>query len=488
VRSAPPPQEEGPDVVLIGGAAAAVAAVGYFFWQKKNAGGSGAGAGADAPPVEGGMTLGEMGLSSAQMGGDAVPMGDNVPVGNASFAGMPTFTSEEDGAPAAPAAPRQIKGEFKRALREMMSEMRRFDTVDLHGRNLGDEGAQYISEALAFNDVATCIDFGANGIGAAGVAALCEALESNNALEMLSLASNNLCDEGAAVLAEYLKKDTTINTLNLNSSGIGDEGAAALAEMLKVNTTLTALELNNNSIDYEGTVALAEALAENSTLETFSISGNYVGGLGCKALANGLEKNAGIKGLQLNGNDIGDLGVAALCGALSKRETKLTNLDIGNNGFGFESGSHIAEYIATDESLTHLNLYMNELCDLGAIEIAKALKDNGGIETLDIGGNNILAAGAEALAVRAQGKQAHARVGAGVQPRGAQGVPGAGGGGQVPQQAHDVTNGLVQGHEGWRVVPRGCHQVQREPHHARLKRERAGGRGVRGFGAEPEHR
>ena len=47
------------------------------------------------------MTLGEMGLSSAQMGGDNVPMGDNVPVGNASFAGMPTFTSEEDGAPAA---------------------------------------------------------------------------------------------------------------------------------------------------------------------------------------------------------------------------------------------------------------------------------------------------------------------------------------------------------------------------------------------------
>ena len=100
---------------------------------------------------------------------------------------------------------------------------------------------------------------------------------------------------------------------------------------------MTALELNNNSIDYEGTVALAEALAENATLETFSISGNYVGGLGCKALANGLVKNVGVKGLQLNGNDIGDLGVAALCGALAERETKLTNLDVGNNGFGFEN-------------------------------------------------------------------------------------------------------------------------------------------------------
>ena len=55
-------------------------------------------------------------------------------------------------------------------------------------------------------------------------------------------------------------------------------------------------------------------------------------------------------------------------------------------------------YVKDDKNLTHLNLYMNELCDLGCIDIAKALKDNGAIETLDIGGNNILAPGAKALA------------------------------------------------------------------------------------------
>ena len=49
-------------------------------------------------------------------------------------------------------------------------------------------------------------------------------------------------------------------------------------------------------------------------------------------------------------------------------------LDVGNNGIGYEAGKFIADYIATDNDLTHLNLYMNELCDLGAIDIAKALK------------------------------------------------------------------------------------------------------------------
>jgi Ran GTPase-activating protein (RanGAP) involved in mRNA processing and transport len=49
--------------------------------------------------------------------------------------------------------------------------------------------------------------------------------------------------------------------------------------------------------------------------------------------------------LLLNGNDIGNLGIEPLCKALSERETKLTNLDVGNNGIGHEAGIHIADYI-----------------------------------------------------------------------------------------------------------------------------------------------
>ncbi len=324
--------------------------------------------------------------------GRAVPTGDNF-----FSAEMPMFAEPTNGFPAL-AKPRQISGEFKRVLRDMMGDLRRYSTVDLHGRNLGNEGAAYVSEALAFNDNATCVDFSANGIGDVGVVAICEALKSNHALEMLSLASNNLGDSATIQLAEYLKIDKTITTLNLNSSGIGDKGAAALADMLKVNTTLSALELNNNSIDYEGTCSLAEALVENSTLETLSLSGNYVGRMGASALANGLKMNSGIKGLFLNGNDIGNLGIQPLCRALSERDAKLTDLDVGNNGIGFEAGKFFADYIKQDSDLTHLNLYMNELCDLGATEIANALSDNCAIEVLDIGGNNILDAGAMALA------------------------------------------------------------------------------------------
>ena len=128
---------------------------------------------------------------------------------------------------------REISGEFKRQLRNMMSDMRRFSTVDLHGRNLGDDGTSYVSEALAFNDAVLCLDMSANGISERGVIAMCEALQNNACLEMLSLSSNNLQDAGTVALATYLETNPSINTLNLNSCGIGDAGAVALAKMLK---------------------------------------------------------------------------------------------------------------------------------------------------------------------------------------------------------------------------------------------------------------
>ena len=56
--------------------------------------------------------------------------------------------------------------------------------------------------------------------------------------------------------------------------------------------------------------------------------------------------------------------------------------------------------------LTSLNLYMNEIGDIGAEKIAEALKENKTLETLDIGGNNIYAMG---MGVRCTLKENNAR-------------------------------------------------------------------------------
>ena len=67
-------------------------------------------------------------------------------------------------------------------------------------------------------------------------------------------------------------------------------------------------------------------------------------------------------------------------------KTKLTNLDIGNNAIGPDSGAALCDYLKDDDALTHLNLYMNELSDDGAVKMSPALKDNATLKNLDIGG------------------------------------------------------------------------------------------------------
>ena len=390
----------GVDPVVIGAGAAALGAVGYFAWTKLRGGAGGGGAasvdggrgddgnvGGDAGSADvavEGMTLSAMGLSS---GGDVPVTSDEGMDGPVSAAPVEKEKQKKI-----------ITREAKRRLRDVMDELRRVQTVDVSGKNLGDEGACFIAEAFAYNNVASCVDLSANGIGTEGITALCEALKCNDTLTMLSLASNSLGDDGATVLAEYLKTDQKITTLNLNACSIGDEGAKALAEALKTNTTITSLEMNNNVVDYEGSGALAQAFAQNSTVELLALSGNYVGALGASALGAAFKENTGLRSLQLNGNDIGNEGCIKLCEGLAARSKKISNLDLGNNSIGPDAGPALRDYLKDDDSLTHLNLYMNELANDGCAAIAEALKDNKKIESLDIGGNNIGAFGAEKLA------------------------------------------------------------------------------------------
>lgn len=75
-------------------------------------------------------------------------------------------------------------------------------------QNLGEEGCQYVIEALAFNAVCVALDLGKNGIGVQGTAALVQALEHNDMLQTLIMDTNSLGDEGAELLAGHLAGDS----------------------------------------------------------------------------------------------------------------------------------------------------------------------------------------------------------------------------------------------------------------------------------------
>lgn len=113
----------------------------------------------------------------------------------------------------------------------------------------------------------------------------------SNAATHLDLRGKNLMDEEAAELAEALTKNTSLQKLNLSTNGIGDAGAAAVARALRENHTLLWLELEFNNINAAGTSALADALTVNTTLTLLNLKRNPVDDVLLHTIENLLENN-----------------------------------------------------------------------------------------------------------------------------------------------------------------------------------------------------
>ncbi|XVF02377.1 hypothetical protein REPUB_Repub04eG0170300 [Reevesia pubescens] len=292
----------------------------------------------------------------------------------------------------------KIDRQSKQTLNEFAKELRAFSSVDMSGRNFGDEGLFFLAEGLGYNQIVEDVSFAANGITATGIKAFDGVLQANIVLKTLNLSGNPIGDEGVKSLCDILGNNASIQKLQLNSVDLGDEGAKAIAELLKNNSNLRVLELNNNMIDYSGFTSLAGALLENNNIRNLHLNGNYGGALGANALAKGLEGNKSLRELHLHGNSIGDEGVRSLMSGLSSHKGKITLLDLGNNSITAKGAFHVAEYIKRSKSLLWVNLYMNDIGDEGAEKIADALKENRTITTIDLGGNNIRAKGVGVIA------------------------------------------------------------------------------------------
>ncbi|KAG6529409.1 hypothetical protein ZIOFF_011607 [Zingiber officinale] len=167
----------------------------------------------------------------------------------------------------------KLEKESRQKLNEFSKELRTFRSVDLSGRNFGDDGLFFLTESLGYNRLlkaAEEVDFSGNGITAVGLKALDGVLQTNTILKT-----------AVSCLSDILKVNECIQKLQLNSSGIGDEGARVIADMLKENQTLCVLELNNNMIEYSvlpyswaifhGFVSLAGALVENKAIRSIHL-------------------------------------------------------------------------------------------------------------------------------------------------------------------------------------------------------------------------
>ena len=109
---------------------------------------------------------------------------------------------------------------------------------------------------------ASRIELGGKGLTAHDATVVAEILKSNTSVTTVDLSGNKeIGDEGAKALAEALKVNATVERLFLDRCGIGDDGAAAIAEALRSNTSLTKLILERTGISNQGKQPLRDAVA-----------------------------------------------------------------------------------------------------------------------------------------------------------------------------------------------------------------------------------
>ena len=148
--------------------------------------------------------------------------------------------------------------------------------------------------------------------------------------------------------------------------------------------------------------ALAKALEEHAeTLTHLGLSQNSIDDAKLEPLAEGLATNASVTSLDLSKNKIGCDGARVLARVLAKDACVVSRLDLGDNEIGASGANALAKAVAASASLTYLSLRLNpKIGDEAGAAVLDAVTDSGGtsMRELDVSACGLGPASARALA------------------------------------------------------------------------------------------
>ena len=148
----------------------------------------------------------------------------------------------------------------------------------------------------------------------------------------------------------------------------------------------------------QGTFEKELAHSLGSLLEIQHISfRQQIGDSGAAILAHAMATNSTVTELNLYCKGIGDSGAAALAKAV-EINSKLTYLCLFHNRIGDSAAAALAKAVEINSTLTWLNLSYNGIGDSGAAALAKAVEINSTLTHLSLYQNGIGDSGAAALA------------------------------------------------------------------------------------------
>ncbi|KAJ3340322.1 hypothetical protein HDU93_007163 [Gonapodya sp. JEL0774] len=249
--------------------------------------------------------------------------------------------------------------------------------ITLENKNLGDDGAKAVAEALRRSETVTALNLTGNNVGNDAAWYLASVLKTNKTLENLGLASRYPLFELVRVIS--VRPPHTDNV-------IGDTGLLSLSEALKVNSTLQHIELGGdygNRIEDDGIAALADALKQNKTLNFLLLGFNVITDEGIEAISNSMKVNESIKGLHLMGTKMTSVGAKTVAEFLKVNKV-LESLSLGGTDMNSDGAVEIAEALQVNSTLQELALDHSNLGNVALRALTDALKVNKTLVALDL--------------------------------------------------------------------------------------------------------
>lgn len=219
---------------------------------------------------------------------------------------------------------------------EALKECLSLAYLNLNGNKIKTNGAMMVTELLFTHDKLLSLNLGNNKIDHDGIIGILSVLNSSNyTLEELNLENpvyKTICQSVAIHFGKMFQNNVGLQKISMRKHQLRDEGLYIIMEHLLENNTLKVLDLNANEISFRGCEAIAKYLrSDNCSLESLHIANNKVSDYGAKAIAQALAVNKKLIHLDMTYNQINDLGLTFFAQALSQNNTLMSFKIFGNN-------------------------------------------------------------------------------------------------------------------------------------------------------------
>ena len=271
-----------------------------------------------------------------------------------------------------------ITGQVAEDLANVIKNNSYLEQLGLGNNNLG-PSATVILQALKENSQLKVLNLGGNNMTGQVAEDLANVIKNNSGLQELHLFDNDL-NSSVSVILQALKENSQLKVLNLNSNNMTGQVAEDLANFIKNNSYLEQLCLQNYNLGPSATVIL-QALKENSQLKVLNLNSNNMTGQVAEDLANVIKNNAGLEELYLREDDLKSSATVIL--QALKENSQLKVLNLGSNNMTGQVAEDLANVIKNNTGLETLNLYKNDLRS-SAVVILQALKENCELKKLNM--------------------------------------------------------------------------------------------------------